>query len=585
MISTGHTTGSLRGEPIVTADEAGTPSYLVLGVADGLEAMNLRAFALQPPNQPAGTTGDFPPIRLNGWTGFAPYSDVEKFAVVTDRGDFAIFGIKQPGNFDVPIFQLPENPHAVGDVRTPTRGQIVHLDETDNWFMARGALYHLRSAFDAKHGQRTVLKGTPMPLGQPLHAAQVNARRDMGMVVTQASGSASCRATAFNLKTGAVRWQRQLGFIAQGDPVRIGDAIVMMDSDGGVYQLDAKSLAAAANNEWVIDERWLVDRPLPFVVGSARFVPAPDGNSVFAVIPTEGGRGLRMTLRHYIPGKGAQDRTANVPAPLAGTPIITGKGLILPLANGMLYRMAFDSDKFETGPTWRGERVAHQASCYLAALADDDFIASDGANTLIRSHWDGDEFGKRSALSLPTRIAATPVVVQDAGQLQMFVIDVRGNMTMWDANRLVPNVQPIRSWRPSAKGAIPVGPLTAGPFLEHDAKGKPRICYVIDGVNVVWVSPDAEAPLWVSKRPARAPGDGTMGRPYQMGGRLYLTDRSGSFQALDLETGKSTGELARLKGNAPSSIAIPIDEKLLFAPLSDGTVRLLKIEEKKPEKE
>ena len=134
------------------------------------------------------------------------------------------------------------------------------------------------------------------------------------------------------------------------------------------------------------------------------------------------------------------------------------------------------------------------------------------------------------------------------------------------------NTQPIRVWRPSAKGQIPIGPLTNGPYLTVDAKGAANIYYVVGGVNVVWIAPGEDEPLWVATRPVRVPGDGIMGKPFVVKDRMYLTDTSGVYLVIDTKTGQMPNEPSRLRGNAPAASAIPIDEKSLFAPLSDGTV-------------
>src|SRR5581483_3805543 len=97
--------GSLRGEPIVVSADEGLamPRYLVLGQADGLEAMTLRAFRLLD-----AATESPPPaeVRLPGWSWFPPYHDPETIALVTDAGAIGLFGIEQRGDADPPLFPL-----------------------------------------------------------------------------------------------------------------------------------------------------------------------------------------------------------------------------------------------------------------------------------------------------------------------------------------------------------------------------------------------------------------------------------------------------------------------------------------------
>jgi hypothetical protein len=549
--------------------------------------MNLRAFPISPPDKPLAIDGSIPaPVPLTGWTWFPPYCDSEKLAVVTDRGQFGLFGIKQAGNLDAPIFVFPPVPYMIPEAQAPARGQIIYGDESSFWFLARGALHHLQVGFDVEHGLKLVSRGKRATLGEPLQAAQVNARADTALVVTQAAASASCRATAIDLRTGDIRWQRQLGVIAQRDPIRLGEAIVLMDQDGAIFQIGAKPLAGAASSEWLLDDRWLVAPPLTDVLDAGYFFPAKDGLSVYGVLTVQGERGPRLAVRRYTPGQPLKERFATLPARLAGNPIVLGGSVIVPLKNGMLYRLALDSDKpLEAGPTWRGERVREPGPCHVAALNDDEFVASDGHRTVNRWRWTavGDEFGKRGSITLGERVAAPPILVEGN---RLIVADARARITMWDAERLVANAQPLRAWLPSEKGKIPPGTLTAGPFLLHiPNKGKWRVCYVIDGANVVLISPDADVPLWVAKNADRIPGSAVLGRPRIEGDKLLITDRMGMLLALDTESGEVAGDSIQLKGNAaPSSAAVVLEKKMVLVPLTDGTLHLEFVGAKKPEK-
>ncbi len=586
ILQTGHASGTLRGEPVITAGEGDTPSYLILSFTDGLESMKLRAFPLSAADQPPAIQGAIPPpIALSGWTWFPPYCDTEKLAVVTDRGEFGLFGIKQAGNLDVPLFVLPPTPYLVPDIRIPARGQIVYADEYDFWFLARGQLYHLKIGFDAERGLRLVQRGNPIPFGEPLQPAQVNARGDVALVVTQASASASCRATAIDLRTGKVRWQRQLGLVAQGDPIRIGNSMVLMDHDGGLYKIDTEPLARLADASWLIEEGWLVARPVNDATEAAQFIPGPKGDSACAVLATRTPQGLRIVVRRYVPGQPLEERSAALPAPFAGNAIVLGKQVVVPLANGMLYRMNLEVDRpLEAGPTWRGERVPMHYPCHMAAINDDEFLATDGSRSLNCWRWIGgqDDFSKRGTLTLSERIAAPPAVFRDGDLPRVFVVDIRNNATLWDADRLATNPMPLRAWRGGEKGVVPSGPITNGPFVESGPAGKPRIAFVLDKLTVVWLSPDAAAPLWTSKPKEAVAGDGVVGRPMVLGERMYLTHRAGKCISLDLANGEMRDELVNLKGSAvPGGAAIVIND-LLLAPLSDGTVVLQTTGPKRP---
>ncbi len=588
MVETGHAAGSLRGDPIITPGDGDSAGYLILGIADGLDSMKLRAFALPAGDKaPAGASVVPAPIELKGWLSFPPYADTEKLALVTDRGEFDLFGIRQAGNFDAPIFAMPPEPFTMPESPRPSRGQVVYADEERFWFLARGALHQLRLGFDFARGLKLVRHGVPLPLGEPLHAPQVNARLDTALVVTQASVDGTCWATAINLHTGRVRWQRQLGLITRMDPIRVsgtgdvGDAIVLMDRAGGLYEIPVKPLTGPVNTDWVIDERWLLDRPFANV-GSGHLLASADGKTVHALVTAQLEKGLTLIYRRRALGQPIAARTVVLPAPLAGNPVVAGGMVIVPLANGRLYRWLPDQGKaLEAGPTWRGERVSAQAVCHLAAIDDEEFVAGDGARTLIRWRWPigQDEFTRRGTLTLTERLGAPPLVLSDKSAPRLLVADVKGSATLWDAAKLSATAQPLQSWRPSGKGPIPIGTLSDGPFT--DAHG--HIGFIIDGTACVRLAPD-EAGGWRLQNVIRVEGK-IAGRPAGWGDQLVITERNGRCLMYDERTAKPVGQPVVLPGNAaPAVAAIPLDAAKLLAPLADGTLLLLQTAAKKPER-
>ncbi|MCE9534641.1 MAG: hypothetical protein K8T89_26500, partial [Planctomycetes bacterium] len=575
MVATAHVAGSLRGEPVLTTVEGDAASYLILSLADGLQAMKLQAYPLTMPDKPPAITGDLPkPIPLNGWTTFPAFCDSERLAVVTDRGQFGLFGINQIGNFDAAIFVMPPTPSAVSEGREPIRGQVVYGDEEAIWYLANGAMHQIRIGFDAKNGLKLVPRGKAIPLGKPLHASQVDVATAATCVVTQTTASASCRATALDLRTGEIRWQRVLGLVAQSDPLRIGEgegeAIVLLDQDGGLYRIEPKALSGHMDSEWLMGDSFLIAPPLPQIVGKNYLLPLSDGQSVCCVSATSAEKGQRLIVRQITPGSAIRTKSVVLPAPVAGTPTIAGKLLVVPLADGLLHRLNLEGTKpLDAGPTWRSSRGDAKSICHLSVLSDGEYLASDGARTLIRWRWpiNQDDFSQQGALSIGERIAAPAVPISEG---RMIVADVKGALTMWDTNRLKADLQPLRAWRPSEKGPIPLGTLTNGPFRD-----KERLIYAIDGRRIVAVSPEKETPLWVS--PA-IEGSGITGSPQRQGNRLWITDRDGAFFVLDGATGAVVGEMIRLPASTvPAAAAIPLNESMLLAPLSEGTVRLVPI--------
>jgi hypothetical protein len=239
--------------------------------------------------------------------------------------------------------------------------------------------------------------------------------------------------------------------------------------------------------------------------------------------------------------------------------------------------MNLKSDRpLEPGPTWRGERLSIQTICHLSALADNDFLATDGSRSLNRWRWiEGqDDFNKRGSLTLSERIAAPPVVFTEEKATHLFVIDIRNNATLWDADRLTANPTPVRAWRAGANGVMPAGSVTGGPYLETSANGKTQIGLTLDKLTVVWLDPNAPAPLWIANPKDRIAGDSIIGRPVLVGDRVYLTHRAGKCVGLDVQNGEIKDEVFQLRGSAVPVGGANVLNGLLLAPLSDGTLVL-----------
>ncbi|MBO0700769.1 MAG: PQQ-binding-like beta-propeller repeat protein, partial [Zavarzinella sp.] len=575
VMTTGHGPGSLRGVPVFSTPDPNDPGpkFLVLGEAAGLETMKLRAFRL--PDAPDAAPEDSPATReitLPGWASFPPYCDGEKLAVVTDKGQFGLYGLKLAGNEDQDLFAFPAQP-ATHDPRL-SRGQVVRAEEGAFWILAAGQLQRLRFGINAAEGVRLVPYGDPIPVGEPLHNPQVNASGDTFVVVTQEG--MTCRATAVDATTGEVRWRRELGLMAKGDPLQIGGAVVILDQAGGFYRIDAKPLADRGGAAWLVDERWLVAQPARGFVTQSGLIPGPN-NSVLAVMTGDGENAGKLLIRK-LTGETLEERVMPLPAALAGQPTVAGPFLILPLANGTLYRYAIEGGRaLEDGPSWRADRLPASAVCYLVPISDDELFATDGAKAVIRWRWPANTklFEMQGRLTLQDRPAATPAFLAGSPP-RLVMADSKGNLTMWDADRLRP--PNLRAWRPgNGKYTVPPGAVHDGLHLENDAGGSARIVFQVGG-QLVWLSPDAEAPKWIGPAPIKA----VEGRPVIEAARILITDRAGVVRVVDKSTGRPTGDEFRLTGShAFASAAVPVGPDRVLAPLADGTVVLGEL--KKPE--
>jgi outer membrane protein assembly factor BamB len=589
ILGSNHPRGTLRAEPVLANQEptARGPRYLIINQADGLNEMKLRAFPLPPPGNPQVPIGVAEEIPLRGWSWFPPHCDSEKLAFVTDRGEFGLFGINQERNNDSALFVIPPRPYHVSDAHRPERGLVVYADEDTFWILAGERLQQIKMGLDAEVGPKLVPIGDPRLVGEPLHPAETNRRKDTTVVVTQLPESGSCRATAFDPVTGQIRWERQLGLIPQGPPVALNDTIAVIDRNAGLYLINSADLTANGNREWLMDDKWQVVPPLSSVASHPVMFPQADGRTVLIFATIESPAGLELVIRIYSPDADYEnelgekvhfrDRKVGLRSALAGNPILVNGYFIFPLANGSLNRVGIvDGKAVEEGSTWRSPQMGRSAKCHLLAYKDSDFFATDGDKVVQLWRWSGDgqERSILAQLTLSDRIAAAPILISDGGQQSLVVLDSQGVIKLWNAN-LVASTKTLRTWRPNAKG-MPAGKITSGPFAETDAKGKARIAYIIDGVHLVWLSPDAPEPVWVNRRTERMRGDATLGKPEIREGRVYLTDRTGVYRAIDAESGKMLGELFRITGTgAPAGAALPLGKGKLLAPLTDGTLLII----------
>jgi hypothetical protein len=568
VMNTGHPRGSLRGVPVFSNPDPNDPGpkFLVLGQADGLETMKLRAFRLpeRPDAKPAADV-EAKEIPIPGWASFPPHCDGEKVAVATDKGQFGLYGLALKGNpADDNLFAFPAKPTRTGEPR-PSRGQVVLSEEGMFWVLAAGELRKFRFGINQDEGVRVIPHGDPIPAGEPLQDPQVNVRGDTFVVVTQ--DGMTCRATAVDARTGEVRWRRELGLVAKGDPIRIGPAVVIMDQAGGFYRIeDTAKLTAKTGAAWLIDERWLVAQPARGFTAYTGPIPGPDG-SVIGVLTNETGNVLVRLLQ----GTTLQERVLPLAVPPAGLPVVSRKWLILPLADGNLYRLNLTNLKAppEAGPTWRGERLPATSICYIVPLNEGELFATDGARTVIRWQWSATDrsFNANGNVKLPERPAATPVLLPGSPP-RLIVADGHGQLTMVDGDKLT--LPALQTWKPSGHNGLPSGPLFDGLRIEKAADGSVRIAYTAEG-RFVWLSPDAEKPDWVGPYPVKY----LAGRPMIDGKRLILTDLAGVVRVADMATGKETGDEFRLSGShAFASAAVPVGTNRILVPLADGTVVL-----------
>jgi hypothetical protein len=583
ILATEHPPGGLLCEPIPVGPPGRSigQQYLVVAQSVDPTKMKLRAFAL--PELLADRATDevalAPVVELDvpGWAAFPPRTDGERVAIVTDAGQLAVFGVNQLGNLDKAMFTLPV-PDAAGGERelirghvfpaeASPRGQVVLAEEDGFWVVAGGELKRLKAAVDPITGLKLSDRVLPSRfVGEPLARAQLNSRRDLAVVVVRSPRSFGCRAIGFNPRTGVVKWQRQLGAVSPGPSVRLVDgSVVVADEEGGVTlcpALGGDATIAPASAAWNLALGVMAPAGKPSLAASA------DGKSAWVLIPEVADKSLHVRIRRIDGGKVVSESSIPLPAAFAGKPLALADSVLVPLADGIIYRYTERASKLAPGPTWRSDVNAADAVCYLAATTKpDEFFGTDGNQKMNRWVWpagDADAWKavSREAWETVGTIPFAPVAITSGGQELVLIADPAG-VTAFAAN--APS-EPIKRWKPGkpVKG-FAVRTTGTGENAEH------RIVLAMEGGTIACINPNTDALAWELK---------VLGEPAESVGivcvddRIYATDWLGRVTVLDSATGKSLARVSpALSGLLPTDgiPALPLTKERILLPLSDGT--------------
>lgn len=582
VLHAGHPAGSLRGEPFIISrseDRTSYPDFLILNQAEGLSATKLRPFQL-PIKREGGKNPPQLEPRLTGWSWFPPYHDGEKLLMATDAGALGMFGIQQVHNYDPLLFSASiKEIELGGPIGQPGLGQVVYAaPENDFWFLSNGEL-SMRH-WDTYREKMVKIWGLP-GLGSPLHASQVDETSETLFLTTQSLSQQTCQITAVDANKGKVLWKRQLGLVCQGEPVVLGQEVVAIDQGGGWFRFEPGKIGPQQlDQEWLYGAEKTLGAPLESAEDlRAYLLPSADGKSVYEIVSAlmphkDAAKTPQLIIRRHEPGKNHAEIVVNLRSHLAGTPGLGPDGLVLPLANRNLARVALDGSPVVDGPTWRDERADAGAKGDVTVIGPGDFLSTDGSNGLIRWNWPagGRVFHRETNDKLPTRIVTPPVILTPPGansELQVLVADARGVVSLLqeDASKKVKPDDP-RTWKAVRSWSLN-GKITAGPFLRDRWFG----C-VVDHARLVWIDPTKDKAIaW--EHPTA--GEGIVSQPQLVHGLVVVADRSGRFVGLDPTTGKTRWKHGyALKGSvAPAVTPIAFGPDRAFAPLTDGTVLLL----------
>ena len=559
VLQSDHPAESLRGQPLVIDSQLqGGPQLLIVPQTDGPKQMQLRVLPLPSPKQlvqendaPQTSKPTSENILLKGWTWFPLLCNGERLALATDAGTFSVFGIQQPGTDDAPLYELPTD-FTQGDQNNVARAQVILAREDEYWTLIQGRLTRLRTAITPRQGLRIMVQGQGPTLGEPTLPAQVSDSFNLGMVVVQPSDAANVQAVAFDLKSGAIRWKRQLGVTPATDPYAISEGLsLVVDVDAVVYAVSIDEQGNPAPTK-------VIAPPLSTAVENVRIVA--NGDSAFVVnVETLTDR-QQLRVRTITAIELDSESTVPLPAKLAGQPTAFADGLLLPLANGYIYRYRPGSKNLDVGPVWRSRSGGEDQTGYLRTLPNNEFLATDGERALTHWQWTDEPRQIAGPWSIRNTIASAPVVVNGSFAL----LDDQGGVYLFTLNKVAP---PTQRWGPTAESGIPPGKPSDGLSVVGTL-----LIYTVNHEAIVALDPSQSLPSWVFKE------ENIFGQ-VAIGKQLLVTTQIGTLQLLNLENGERLNEVPsgdRQTVALTSAIAIRKGFALLLT--ANGTGRVLRFD-------
>lgn len=541
-LTTGHAAGSLRREPTVFPLQDGGTG-LLLQIATGMDDTALSLFRI--PDGPVLSAVPLGWVRVPGWTWYAPGRMGERLVAAGDRGHVSIFGLRQAGASDRPLFTLADAPPAATD-HAPMPAAAWFAEDDSLLAVVGGRLKQLRLVIERSQGRKLAAGWMqPEAIGSPVQPPIIEA--GIAYLVTQRTESNTTLATALRVDSGEVLWQRTIGFDISAPFMRIGNAIVNVDYRGAVLAVAEPE----KTSEWVIAGRELA-APWPIMDVRPWLFREPSNQWIVAA-PT----GKGAVLRRIQADLTITEQRLELPAPLAGKPAIADDAAVLPLANGTLVRATSDG-KATAGPTWRTPGSGHDSAGHVTHWYGDNFLVGDGHRRLMHLRWAGGadyELAVSSALERPNRFLGPPVLIPGTAA-RAVVADAGGNVILFRGNRL----EVERTWRLGGSGKA----ITAGPELLGDL-----LLIEVDGKSLIALHPDREAPAWQFDLP-----DGKwIGLPCEFASQLAAADTLGRIWNLSAQTGRPAAAVGCLLPAGMVAAAGPVawSANRLFVPLADGT--------------
>jgi outer membrane protein assembly factor BamB len=322
-------------------------------------------------------------------------------------------------------------------------------------------------------------------------------------------------------------------------------------------------------------------------------LPGPDGKSAYEfAIPSVpvGGPAPRLIIRWVQEKGGPLPVVQTTPHPLreqlslAGKPAINKSGILVPLSDGSIHRFNLDGTAAGEGPSWKVHPDDPETHTYIVWLNSEEFITTHGGRNINRWWWKAgkNEFflvpakenQAEPTIRMPANIVTEPLAIpaEKEGDGVRVLIACEDKTLYLVEGRAADAVKVGDDGLKVAKKANMSGKLTGGPFVLEDG----RILVIADRNRLLCLNPVESNPLWEYK----SEGEAIVGQPRMVEDVLLIADQAGRFVGLDPKTGKPRGKGYTLKANiGPACSPVAFGKNQAFAPLTDGTILLLDLEQ------